>query len=392
MAVGTSKGVVMSPRTARIRPGLRGVALAVASLTLAGSSAAAALAAPAARQAGPASLVPLSKVGLGWSIAEYSAASVATGHNAFKGKTTLYAVSPQGRKYAFYSWPASFAGPSSYYLTDWSGDGQRVLVQNFYNRFEQISLATGKVVSRFTLPASVPAIGYTRPDGENVLTLGPNGMGVRRYNLQGQLQKVLSGSGFSAIESPDGTSIIVEASYGLEQVSNVGGVIKRLRPPLAVSGCYPERWWNATTILAACYAARGPAESRLWLFPVNGGQVTALTAQRNGTGEDQGDIDAWKLISGVYLQSLGPCGVEFIGTQSRNGSVHQVNVPGVHYASDHIVTGQGSSLVVEADNGCAAGASLVLFNPGTRKVTWVFRAPAKVIGTESAVPFGRPLS
>ena len=380
------------PISTRRRTSLLGVSLiAFALASVSTGATVAAVAAPLAAGAASASKVPISKVGLGWSIAEVSAAAVPNGHST-KGKTTLYAVSPQGRKYAFYTWPASVQGLASYTVVDWSGDGQRVLVENSFGKLEQISVSTGKVVSSFKLPPSVAVLGYTRPDGENVLTSGINGVGVRRYNLDGQLQKVLSTSGFNAIESPDGTTVMVEASYGLEQVSNGGGVVSRLHAPIAVTGCYPDRWWNATTVLAWCNAKHGSGAARLWLFGVSSGKVTALTAQRSGSGEDQGDIDAWKLSSGVYLQALGPCGVEFVAQQGSNGSVHQVNLPGVHYASFHIVTGQGSSLLVEASGGCSAGASLVWFSPHTKKVTWVVRTPKNVVGVETAVPFGRPLS
>jgi TolB protein len=145
-------------------------------------------------------------------------------------------------------------------------------------------------------------------------------------------------------------------------------------------------------VLVGCASKSLPGIPRLWLFPVSGGRVTALTAQRTGRGQDLGDIAAWKLTSGVYLQALGACGVQFIATQSRNGSAHQVAIPGVHYASDMIVTGHGASLLVNANNGCSAGAALVWFNPHTKKVTWVIRGLKSGIGLESVVPFGRPVS
>jgi hypothetical protein len=377
----------MSPRTKRILPTL-GTTLVAAALAVASGTAA--LAAPSAHRAGPASKVPVSQVGLGWSIAEISTAPVPNGH-ATKGKTTLYAVSPQGHKYAFYSWPVSKSSASSYYLVDWSGDGQRVLLANLY-KYEQISLVTGKVINSFKLPPSETVFSYTRPDGENVLTTGPGGVGVRRYNLDGQLQQVLATKGFTAIDSPDGTTVIDEASYGLEVLGNTGGVVRQLHAPIAVDGCNPARWWNSTTVLAYCNAKHGSGAARLWLFPVNGGKVTALTAQRGGSGPDLGDIDAWKLTSGVYLQALGPCGVEFVAQQSANGSAHEVKLPGVNYPSFHIVTGQGSSLLVQPENGCNAGASLVWFNPHTKKVSWIFRTPSKIVGVEATVPYGRPIS
>jgi hypothetical protein len=375
----------MTIRRVRIKPVLQGVALAAAAVTAA-SGGAAALAAPTAPSVKPAaSVVPLNKVGLGWSIAEYT-----TGSFKHPAKTTLYAVSPQGKKYAFYTWPASFSGTKAFTLVDWSGDGQRVLVHNFFNKYEQISLVTGKVINTFKLPDTVGAIGYTRPDGQNILAQVGDGIG--RYDLTGHLTKIFTKNSINAIDSLDGTTVVLAAKAGLTVDSNAGGVIRQLKAPIAVFGCSPLRWWNTGTVLAECGAKHGPGAPRLWLFPVNGGKVTALTAQRGNHGPDLGDIDAYKLTSGVYLQALGPCGVEFIATQAADGKAHQVKIPGVNYPTDHIVTGQGSSLLVQADNGCTTGASLVWFNPHTKKVTWVFHGPKNGDGVQVAIPFGRPQS
>lgn len=386
----------MSRRDTRFRLGVKGAALVAAALTVAGGGVGAAIAAPTsdpAKAGAAASLVPLSQVGLGWSIVQYSAASVPMAPHKVKGKTTLYAVSPQGHKYPFYSWPAgSNGGLSGFYVLDWSGDRKRVLVQNSYAKFEQISLVNGKVINSFHLPSGVFGIGYTRPNGLNILAVGPTG-GIRRYSLTGKLTKNVTKNGEIAIDSPDGTSLIVNATYGLEQVSNLGGVIKRLHVPVAVFGCAPIRWWNATTVLGECDAKHGLLAPRLWLFPVNGGKVRALTAQRSGRGQDLGDSDAWRLTSGVYLQATGACGFGFIATQSSNGQAHRVPVPGVTLPSDQIVTGHGSSLLVRAVGGdCGGSAVLVWFDPKTKKVTWVFRTPKNIAGVGPVVPYGRPVS
>ncbi|HET7013820.1 MAG TPA: hypothetical protein VFI65_07915 [Streptosporangiaceae bacterium] len=369
----------------RIKPVLQGVALAAAAATAMGTGAAAlaAPAGPSAKAAGT-SAVPLSKVGLGWSVAEYT-----KGFNKHPAPTTLYAVSPQGKTFPFYTWPASVSGTKAFYLVDWSGDGQRVLVRNFFNKFEQISLVTGKIINTFKLPPDAQPISYTRPSGQNILA--SNGNTIVRYDLSGHVTKVLSKNAGQAIESPDGASVILNAKSGLGVVSNAGGPVKVLHTPIATFGCSPVRWWNATTVLGECEAKHGPSAPRLWLFPTNGGKVKALTAQRNRSS-DLGDINAYKLTSGTFLQALGPCGVEFIATQSANGSAHQVVIPGVHYASDLIITGQGSNLLVQASGGCSAGAALLLFNPHTKKVRWVLRPSGKSYGIETVVPFGRPLS
>ncbi|HET9894496.1 MAG TPA: hypothetical protein VFQ44_06135 [Streptosporangiaceae bacterium] len=376
-------------------PVLKGVALAVpvltaVAVTVAGSAAGVALAAPPAHQANEtkSSLVPLSKVAPGWSIAEYSAATVNMAKHREKGKTTLYAVSPQGKKYPFFSWPASFPGTSTFSVIDWSGDGQRVLVANFFNKFEEISLKTDKVINTFRLPAGIQAFSYTRPHGENILTSGPNGEGLRRYDLHGKLQKVFSKANFGGIDSPDGTSVILGTKSGLEVLGNSGGVVRRLRPPAGIGFCQPIRFWNRKTILATCSKLHSVKPARLWLFPAGGGKAAALTPQRSGRGPDLGDLDAWKLTSGVYLQAAGACGSEYVAGLSGK----PITLPGVRYGSDHIVTAHGANLLVQPENGCSAGAALVWFNPHTKHVAWVFRTPPNIIGIMAVAPFGRPLA
>ncbi len=381
----------MSPRITRIRPALQGSALVAAALTAAGSFTGAALAAPAAHKVNAAARVqvPFSQAGLGWAIAEYSTASVPQTKPVRKGATTLYLVSPQGKKTAFYKVPAG-AGLNAWNLIDWSGDGQRVLLGTSNGKYEQVNVKTGKVVNHFSLSnrSGIQVLGYTRPHGENLLASAPGGLGVARYNLQGVLQATLAKKGFLPIESPDGTEVIVGTDTGLQVLSNTGGVIKKLPPAAGNAFCVPIRWWNSTTILTVCNARHAPAAPRLWLFPANGGKVTALTPQRNGKHGDLGDIDAWKISSGTYTQALGPCAVEFIARLSGQ----QVKLPGSTLASDQIITGEGSSLLVRPNNGCGGGGSLAWFNPGTRHVTWVLRAATNIIGVEIVVPFGRPVS
>jgi len=107
---------------------------------------------------------PWRLAGPGWAVAEYSASTGYLTTPSKPGPTTLYLTSPLGRRYAFHSWPGSYhAG-----LIDWSGDRQRVLAE-VGREVEQVSLGSGKVISKFRLPAKVILIGYTRPDGLNLL-------------------------------------------------------------------------------------------------------------------------------------------------------------------------------------------------------------------------------
>ena len=116
-------------------------------------------------------------------------------------------------------------------------------------------------------------------------------------------------------------------------------------------GCSPERWWTPSAILAACIAKSTNSEPRLWLLPANGARPTALTPQRKA-GHDLGDFDAWRLSSGLYLQSEGACGVTEINKQAANGSVTPVNVPGTPNSDNVIVTAAGPRLLIEPEGAC----------------------------------------
>jgi hypothetical protein len=379
-----------------------GIALLAGILALAGASAA--LAAPAQHSAGrsTAAAVPWRKASLGWAIAEYSASVFVPGQPSMDkpGVTTLYLTSPTGAKYAFYSWPKSQF--PAWTVVDWSGDRQRVLLEAFGaagkpNRFEQVSLATRKVVSAFTEPSGVTMLSYTRPNGLNLLGTHVHGLTIHvvRYDLTGKAQVVLASRAIldSAIDSPNGTSVIIGTATGLEQVSNTGGRIKALKPPVAVHVCSPVRWWTARTVLAFCFA-RGPHPfPRLWLFPVGGGKVTALTPQRLGHGPDFGDLAAWRLSDGLYLQGQGiaGCGTSIIMRQWRNGSAHLMNVP-FTAGDNRIVTGLGGQLLVWGKHPCGSGGALLWYNPGTSAVTFILRAVHNVVGVTSWSPYGRPLT
>ena len=179
--------------------------------------------------------------------------------------------------------------------------------------------------------------------------------------------------------SASGTTLAAGASRGLQLVTNAGGVIRAL--PASGTACFAARWWNASTIVASCASA---GVNRLWLVPAGGGRARALTPERGETDGDLGDLDAWSLPSGLYLQSAGPCGVLQIFRQRANGSITLVTVP--HSSNNNrLLTADGSALLVESPNGCGAGANLLWFNPGTRHVTTLFSA-----GVVAAVPYGDP--
>jgi hypothetical protein len=332
----------------------------------------------------------LTGVGAGWSLAQYSGTTAGGVTPRKTGVTTLYLVSPQGAKRTLYAWPAGQAG-TGWTLLDWSGDKTRALFAGpAQNTVGQLVLATGKFTS-FTLPSGTQAVGYSRPDGTAILATQQAGSTdkVLRYDLAGRQEQVLaSGSANSAsvaVYSPDGTSLAVNGPKALEQVSNTGHVVRSLPVP-GNTDCQPVRWWNASTILASCIAP-GQSAPRLWLVPVTGAQPTALTPQRGASGPDLGDIGAWPLPSGLYLQALGPCGVIFIAKQASTGAATPINVPGTAGNDNQIVAADGARLLVRAQTSCESSTSLLWFNPATRAVQMLIRAPAGTAGVIADVPY-----
>ena len=192
-----------------------------------------------AGQTGNRAQVPWRLVGPGWSLALYSARQGGEGVKPKAGPSTLYLVDPAGGRYKMISWRAR-SPQTSWYLQAWSGDMRRALFipeGQLYNggirqHVYQLQLRTGKI-SGLTLPSRVSAMGYTRPDGLNILAqkstptgLNSNAITLQRYNLAGQLQATLAAvQDFEgAAYQPSGAELAVGVRRGLELVSNVGGV------------------------------------------------------------------------------------------------------------------------------------------------------------------------
>ena len=133
-------------------------------------------------------------------------------------------------------------------------------------------------------------------------------------------------------------------------------------------------------MLASC----APPDSsiwQLWLVPISGAPPKALTPPRNpARSGDFGDLDAWRLPSGLYLQAAGACGVLHIYRQASGGSIKLVTVP--HTSGDNrVLTARGSRLLVQAPTSCVGSNSLLWFNPGTHAEQWLIRAPSSAIVT-----------
>jgi hypothetical protein len=346
----------------------------------AGSSQPTAPAQPAlgAGEVGTLAQVPWAEIGPGWALAEYT-----TGSSQVAGPVTLYMLDPQGGTYQLYSWPAT---TEPWVLMAWSGDETRALLEQVGTSqptLHQLTIATGQVTT-FTLPSTVTQVlGYTRPDGENILVQQD---GIVRYSLTGVLQTRLSAGpeDASAVSSPDGLTEVVSAGTGVELVSNAGGAVRFLPVPgtdATLGGCTPQRWWNSADVLVACTPS-GAIGPQVWLVPVSGATPTALTPPPTSGGTDFGAADAWQFPTGLYVEAETGCGPPFIAKQLSGGAVQAV--PGG--SASLVVATSGDTMLVQ-QSGCEQGSSLGWLNPATGAKQLVLTAPADGTGVIAAIPY-----
>lgn len=345
-----------------------------------------------AGQQGTQQQVPWSQVGPGWFLAEWQqAASPAA-------PTWLFLVDPAGGRYLIDTFPANPASSTPYLLIAWSGDGQRALLTSAAGATVGVLNLRTLALTEFGLGAGAGPLGFTAPDGLAIIANGSTGTGqvLQRFSLTGQLElsypTSYPGGGTyegSALYSADGTELAVGTSTGVEMLSNDGQDLSFLAVSSSVGYCTPDRWWSATVLLVGC-DPDGSGIQQLWLVPTSGATPTALTASPPAAG-DVGDLDAWQLPSGTYLQDAGACGYVYVAKLASDGLTASVAVPGVPGGDSTVILGaQGNSLAIDALPACRQGASLMWFAPATNSVTPLLGGAASGGGTvESVFMFGQ---
>jgi hypothetical protein len=351
--------------------------------------------------------IPWSQVGPGWMLATWSPVSgTRPGEDPPAGeptrdvaKTTLYLVDPAGGRYPITTFPppGDRAGPE---LVDWSGDGSKAL---FHTAGDP---ATATVVDLHTgKQTTVTVDGYprfTRPDGKALLLshdrMSETPATLERVDLAGQPQltyptdKLKNEYNGRFLSTPDGTRLVLGTASGLALMGNDGTV----GAPLPVPGqadCSPVRWWDedpGTTVLARCTTSDSWYTSRLWRVPIDGGAPTALTAPNNGNnrGRDLGDVNAWNLPAGTFVQALGPCGVIYLAKLADDGTTTPVSVPQVNDAKSIEVIGvDGDALDLQAQAACGGGQSLLRFDPAADTTTVLLGPPVNGGGVIDVVPY-----
>lgn len=371
----------------------------------------------AAGRTGTSSAIPWKIVGPGWTLAEVSSAPAGTGLSATGGSVTTYLVDPRGGKYQI----QTSAGPAPVLLA-WSGNGQNALFaaqpgpSGTNVTYELLSLTTGNM-SALQLPSGVTAVGFTRPDGLNILAVSQsaNAFQLERFNLQGAYQatigslprkpsmlswQVYCGRSCGALSSPDGDFAVWGVTGDqMQLLSNAGGaVIRRLVVPDSGSppSCVPLTWWNSNTVLAACSVTGNPAESRLWLVPANGDNPTPLTSP-SGIAEGSYVVTgAWQGPGGVYVTETntrqcagaasGPGGLA-VATVG-GGSLQHIGVRGTTNNHTSVVAAVDGQLLLLAQTSCPGTSSLLWLNPSTGATQVLLSPPTSEAGVVSAVPYG----
>lgn len=368
-----------------------------------------------AGKTGDRSAVPWSLVRQGWALAEFSTAPPnSAGQASGTGTYTTFLVDPEGGKYKI----TTSSGGAEPQLMAWSGDARNALLgtSGGTSSYQLLNVQTGQFAT-LRLPVDVVAVGFTRPDGLNILAVhqGPAEFRLQRYSLTGVFQATLGSlprkpdeawltdgcSSACALSSPNG-DFAVWGFVGdeMQLLNNAGGMIRKLhvkssgKPP----SCVPVSWWDTGTILAKCGAAGTPGDrTRLWLVPADGGSPTALTAAAGGPS-GSGDLEgAWQVASAVYISATssnqcptapsGPGGVD-IEQLGQAGPGSTVTIPGGTGYVNMVVGSSGKRLLVLAQTHCPGTSSLLWFNPTTGRSQIVIGAPGNEVGVIAAVPFG----
>jgi TolB protein len=348
----------------------------------------------------PIGAVPWSQVGPGWMLAMWSPVSGRRpGEKAPAGEptyeeaaTTLYLVDPAGGRYAI----TTFAPPgksSTPQLIDWSGDGRRALLAAEVHDstvLTEVDLHTGAHTT-FTVDGNYLSPRYSQPDGKAVLLsrsgYAPQSGSLERVDLAGnhQLTYPVGPDFHGYISTPDGTQLVVGTASGLALMGNNGAAGKAL-PIAGQTHCAPTRWWDAasTTVVARCDTT---PQTQLWLVPIDGGKPTALTAPNDGhKGPDYGDMTAWQLPSGTYLQAAGACGVIFLAKLNADGTTSPVSVPNTQ-GSVRVIGANGGHLELQGKAGCGGGQALLDYNPDAGSTTVLLGPSVNGGGVMTAVPY-----
>jgi hypothetical protein len=360
-AVGAS--AVGSAGTAAAAPAL-GSAATTAAGPAVGSGTIVATPSLASARTTAAAQTPLRLAGSGWALAMY-----ATGRDMSHGRVTLYLTSPAGARYAVHIWKYG----TQWQLAAWSPDRSKAIFEAVsptggLTVVHQMTLASGATTS-FLLPAFSRVIGYAQPDGASVFVAEDSG--IYRYSLTGAELAALSavsgqsndlGSG-GAVMFRGGREIVVPARQGLSLVSSSGVLLRMLRVPHTRGPCLPVRWNSPGVVVATCTPPVTSSGPQVFYVPVSGAAPVAVSAVRDFTSGDYGDIDAWRIDGSTYLQAEQSCGAGFLASEGAGGAITPVGIPGNPEST--VVDGVYGNRMLLTETGCENRNALALLDLAT---------------------------
>jgi TolB protein len=339
-----------------------------------------------AGQQGISAQIPWASVGPGWTADLALVAPRAS-------TATLYVVDPRGGRYYVTS-----GLPSTDFVTDWSGDKQRILLANGGTpepTATVVDVATGRTLDQFQ--AGDTDVTFSLPRGLAIIDAGPGRLlrlalnGATELAFPKKFSKVGTYTG-GGLETPDGTQIAAGASRGLALLSNNGAVLGQLPVPGA-SDCTPIRWWQFDVALASCNVA-GMAE--FWVVPTSAA-AGSPNPSRLGD-EDDLAADVWELAdASVYGEAIGCAGLPSVISLPYGGSPRTVHIPGIPSGSSTGIVGTDSfDLIVLSSPGCTGASkgtgSLVLFDTVSGSSRTLLGGSYGGGYVSSSVEFGQPFT
>ncbi|MGH3510239.1 MAG: hypothetical protein ACRDPI_08420 [Nocardioidaceae bacterium] len=321
--------------------------------------------------------VPWAKVGQGWYLTSIDQGTKGDYGSMNDTAELLDLVDPLGGRYQLLKVPVGKDEAGRFVLEQWSPDSRTALLlmneRTSRQQAVEVDLTTGARTS-VAVPLRFSDVRLD-PDGSGVvaiaLSAGGHGTDVGhldRIAWDGTDTRLAGRAGLGVLTSPDGSRLVVGAGNFADRTMQVvsasdGAIQQTLTTPFP---CVPQRWWNATTLLAQCYGKH--LAYVLYLVPLGGGAPTPLSLPHGKKSRDLGDFDARQIDSGLYLQSAGPCGYFFVAHQLPDGRAVPVSVP--HAVGNvWLIGGSGSDLVLQMSMSCDGDSSrsaLLRFDPVTR--------------------------
>ncbi|NQV05727.1 hypothetical protein HQ535_04180 [bacterium] len=329
--------------------------------------------------------IPFDEVDTGWVLALYSADQVIG--SFVEGPIVLYLVSPDGDRYEVTSWPAGAAN-RPWEVLALANDGRTGLLTRAASmdpdavEVVRVNLETGGQSLVYQSPALATVRGgFSLPDGDSVAVAVDTGEAdiLNVVTSEGDSIEMVRTRSYPRapiawLYGVDGELLVIGDANGLRLVTVDGVVVRALESP---GRCIPVRWWDVTTVLAACIPPSAPADSiyrRLFTIPLSGERGAALTLLPEGFDVigDFGYSNAWEVGNATVMQWHGDCSA--LGLHDLSRRVGEPIVLETEYGP-RVVTVTDDALIVHGISGCGDyyGPLLAIGTDGTTLRTLVPR-------------------